>query len=102
MFVKFTSVKLQMIDHTADYDTGYILWIHFDRKHLIYIDDQNSPTRTAVPPHSTLGLHSWKSQRGAKPAQNGIAAKKWPQHLSAEDIVSVIGHPRNVHRNSGH
>jgi len=25
MFVKFTSVKLQMIDHTADYDTGYIL-----------------------------------------------------------------------------
>jgi len=42
MFVKFTSVKLLMIDHTAVYDTGYILRIQFDRKHLIYIDDKNS------------------------------------------------------------
>ena len=31
-----------MIDHTAVYDTGYILRIQFDRKHLIYIDDKNS------------------------------------------------------------
>jgi len=91
-----------MIDHTANYDTGHILWIQLDRKHLIYIDHKNSRNEMHYSLIQRWALRSWKSQRGAKPAQNGIAAKNWPQHLSAEDIVSVNRHPRNVHRISGH